>query len=160
MDGPDIIAVILGLIGWFGTIAPAIPGVFLIFAAALVHGLLTQFSIMTPSFVVTMGVLAAGTEGLGYVATAIGARTFGARKAGLIGATAGLIIGLVFMGPLGILLGPLLGAVAAEALTGRSLPEALRAGFGAVVGSLGSMVVRFLLGGIMFGLLIHRLFFA
>lgn len=160
MDGPDIIAIILGLIGWIGTIAPGVPGVFLIFGGALAHGLLTEFTVMTPPFLWTMGLLAAATEGLGYVATAFGARKFGARKAGLIGASVGLIVGLIFMGPLGILLGPLLGAVAAEALTGRPLAEALRSGFGAVVGSLGSMLARFLLGGIMFALLIQRLFFS
>ena len=44
--------------------------------------------------------------------------------------------------PFGFLLGALVGAVAAELITGRVLSEALRSGVGALLGTLGGVVAK------------------
>ena len=44
--------------------------------------------------------------------------------------------------PLGLLLGPFLGALLFELVAGRSGSEAVKAGFGGLVGVLGSVVVN------------------
>jgi uncharacterized protein YqgC (DUF456 family) len=69
------------------------------------------------------------------VASAIGAKKFGASRAGLFGAVAGGILGLIFFSLPGLILGIFLGALALELLVSRrDLGAALTAGVGALLG--------------------------
>ncbi len=71
-----------------------------------------------------------------------GARRYGAGQAGTWGAVIGALAGLFFL-PLGLLLGPFLGALIGELWAGRSLEDSVRAGWGGLLGTLGSIVVKF-----------------
>ena len=58
-------------------------------------------------------------------------RRFGGSRAGAVGATVGVFAGFFLFPPLGILLGPFLGAVAGELLhDGRDPSKALKVGMG------------------------------
>lgn len=72
---------------------------------------------------------------LDYIVPVWGTKKYGGTKAGMWGATIGLIIGL-FLGPVGIILGPFAGAFIAELVTGKREKEALRAGWGSFLGFL------------------------
>lgn len=54
-------------------------------------------------------------------------------------------MGIFIFPPFGFLLGAGVGAVGAELVTGRPWPEAVRAGLGTLIGSLGGMAVKLLL---------------
>lgn len=69
-------------------------------------------------------------------------KKYGGSRASVWGSTIGLIVGPFVIPGLGLLLGPFLGAVVGEMLAGTSGTQALRAGWGAVVGLLGSTVVK------------------
>lgn len=73
-----------------------------------------------------------------------GARRYGAGRAGTWGAVIGSVVGLFFM-PIGLLAGPFLGALIGELMAGRSAQDAVRAGWGGLVGVLGSVVVNVIL---------------
>ena len=60
---------------------------------------------------------------------------FGALVGGPVGAGVGAMLGL-FFAPVGFLIGPLIGAAAAEMLGGREWREAGKAGIGATLGVL------------------------
>lgn len=158
MDVLTVIVVLMGLVGWVGTVVPVLPGTILIFAAALVHGLFTDFAPVDANALLTIGVLAAAGEAAGYVVTSAGAKRYGARRAGVIGSMLGLIVGLFTLGPIGLLVGPLLGAIVAEAATGRTLDDALRAGIGAALGGVGGIVMRFVFGTVALYFLLRALF--
>src|SRR5699024_6971802 len=83
-----------------------------------------------------------------FVATAEGARRFGAGRHAIVGATLGLLIGLFFGIP-GILFGPFLGAVLGHMASRARLDASLRAGVGAsvgvVVGTLAGAVIGVLM---------------
>jgi uncharacterized protein YqgC (DUF456 family) len=68
-----------------------------------------------------------------YLATMFGARKLGATWRGLAGAVVGAAIGM-FFGPFGILLGPFVGALAFELISGRGFSDSARAGAGAMLG--------------------------
>jgi uncharacterized protein YqgC (DUF456 family) len=59
----------------------------------------------------------------------------------MIGATIGLIAG-IFLSPIGIILGPFIGAVAGELMAGRNSTEALRSGIGSLIGFLFGTVLK------------------
>lgn len=58
------------------------------------------------------------------------------------GAIIGTVFGLIFFGPLGIAIGPFLGAVVAELLRGTQLDQVIHVGFGTLVGLLGGTVLK------------------
>jgi uncharacterized protein len=139
-----IIALLVMLAGLVGVLMPAIPGIPLIWLAILGYGFVDRFRAIGPTFLVVTLALVVLSQMAEYYAKAWGAKKYGAGRAGMWGAVIGSIIGLFFM-PIGLLAGPFLGALVAELLAGRSANEALRAGWGGLVGVLGSVAVNFVL---------------
>ncbi|MGE5672776.1 MAG: DUF456 domain-containing protein [Mycobacterium leprae] len=137
------IALLVMLVGVAGTLVPALPGIPLIWVAMLGYGWYNGFHAISWSFLVVTLVLAVLCQVAEQYARAWGAKRFGAGRAGAWGAVIGSLVGLFFM-PIGLLLGPFLGATLAELLAGRSGQEALRAGWGGLLGVLGSVAVNFI----------------
>lgn len=128
-------------LGLAGTVVPGIPGVLLVFGAAALYGIVSDFKAFSPLWLLPMGAIAATATAIDFIAAPAVARRFGASKWGLIGATVGMIVGLVAGGPLGALIGPLIGAVALELIFGRTLRGAFRSGLGTAVGFVFSLAV-------------------
>ncbi len=147
----DIVLIILGalclLAGIIGCIVPALPGVPLAYAGLwLLHATdKVQFSWQ---FLLIWGIVVIVVQVLDYVVPAWGTKKYGGSKAGVWGSTIGLIIGL-FMGPWGIILGPFVGAVVGELLTGKETREALRSGWGSFIGLLTGTILKLICCGMM-----------
>ncbi len=120
-------------VGVVGCVLPAVPGTPLIFAMALVHRLIVGPSGAQWWVLIVLGVLAALSLIADFVASFYGARTLGASRWGMIGAVVGGLVGL-FFGPMGIILGPFIGAFAFEFIGGREWRDSARAGAGATLG--------------------------
>src|SRR5918992_1186591 len=82
------------LVGLVGSVLPGLPGVPLIFIAGLVYAIATDFEVVSGLTVGLLGLFAAVALVLDFIATAYGARRFGASNWG----TAGGAIGGVFLG--------------------------------------------------------------
>jgi uncharacterized protein YqgC (DUF456 family) len=78
----------------------------------------------------------------------LGAKRYGASKWGVWGSVLGMVIG-IFWSPFAMLVGAFIGAVAAEWLSGKKKGEALRAGWGVVMGTLFAMILRLGVSGMM-----------
>lgn len=140
-----MIAVAGSLVGLAGIVLPVLPGLGLIWAAALVHKLCVPepVSWWTLGGMGVMVLLGAVVE---WGAGAAGVKWFGGTKWGMLGAVIGAVVGLFFGLP-GLIIGPLAGAVLAEKLVGRrSLGQASRAGVGVAAGLAASTVVKLGLG--------------
>jgi uncharacterized protein YqgC (DUF456 family) len=76
-------------------------------------------------------------------------KKFGGTKAGSIGATIGTIVG-IFLGPIGLLLGPFAGAVIGE-MSAKKLEfrEALKVGFGSMMSFVVGTAFKLVAGGFM-----------
>ncbi|AFM00402.1 hypothetical protein Desde_2016 [Desulfitobacterium dehalogenans ATCC 51507] len=136
-----IIAILLFILGLLGTVLPILPGAILIYGGMLIYGLMTGFATLDFSFYFIQGLVFAFIFLVDYLATAAGTRRFGGSKQAGWGAAAGMIVGL-FFGPLGILVGPFLGAVGAELLRKTEFNQAIRVGFGTLVGLLGGTIIK------------------
>ncbi|MCF7708484.1 MAG: DUF456 domain-containing protein [Verrucomicrobia bacterium] len=139
-----IITLLIMGIGLIGNILPGIPASPLILIAAVAHRLYFGNDSVGNIMLVVLLLLTVFTFVLDYIATMIGAKKFGATWYGIVGAVVGGIVGLFFNIP-GIILGPFIGAMLFELISGRTTDEASRAGFGAVIGivtgTLGQIVL-------------------
>jgi uncharacterized protein YqgC (DUF456 family) len=136
-----ILAIILFIIGLVGTVLPLLPGAVLIYGGMLVYGFLTKFATLNLTFYLMQAMALIVIFAIDYVASAAGTRRFGGSKQAGWGAVGGAIIG-IFFGPLGIIIGPFLGAVAVELFRGTATDKAIRAGFGTIIGILGGTLVK------------------
>ena len=140
--GALIIAIVLFILGLAGTVLPVLPGAILIYAGMLLYGVMTGFATLDITFYIVQGLIFAFILVVDYLATVEGTRRFGGSKQAGWGAALGMIVGIIF-GPFGILLGPFLGAVAAEVLLRKTeLSKAVVIGFGTLVGLLGGTVIK------------------
>ncbi len=132
--------VLMGL-GLVGAVFPVIPDSLFILAGATLH----HFTIRPEHSVGwwTLGVLAflcVLAHVVDFTAGAMGARKFGASRWGAAGGMIGGIVGLFFF-PFGLLLGPVIGALAAEIIfAGRQLGPAARSSWGTLLGTTAGLV--------------------
>jgi len=128
-----VLAILLMIIGLIGCVLPVLPGPPISFIGLLVLQF-TRFASFTLNFLLIMGVIALIVTLLDYIVPIWGTKKLGGSKAGIWGATIGMIIGIFFFPPLGIILGPLIGAIAAEMLRGGEFNKSFRAGMGSLFG--------------------------
>ena len=146
-----VLVAVLLVVGLAGSLLPLLPGTPLILAAALLHALVTDFSPIGIGRLLVLAGLTALAYGLEYVAGAVGVKRFGGSVWAVIGALAGAVVGL-FFGPLGLLVGPVVGAVGGELLKSGDPEHSLKAGFGALIGMVCGLLARFALAFTMVGL--------
>lgn len=130
------------VVGLAGIVLPVLPGVPLAAAGALLAAWIRGFEAVGVGPLIWVALLAIVAQALDLAAGAVGAKVYGARRAGFWGGVLGSLAGLLWFPPFGFLLGALVGAVGAELLTGRAFDEALRAGVGAFAGSVGGVVAK------------------
>jgi uncharacterized protein YqgC (DUF456 family) len=79
-----------------------------------------------------------------YIIPAIGTKKFGGSKYGVYGSMIGLFVGIIFLGPLGIIIGPFFGALVGELLKdSKDTNKALKAALGSFIGFLISTGLKF-----------------
>jgi uncharacterized protein YqgC (DUF456 family) len=131
-----VIGLILALAGMIGCILPVIPGPILSFSALLLLSWTKNWQAFSPFFLIIMGAVATFLMVVDYIAPAMGAKKYGASKSGLWGSAIGMIVGIFFIPPWGLIVGAFIGALAGELATGKSGRKALRAGWGILLGAV------------------------
>lgn len=143
----DIFLLILGfifiLLGIIGSFLPVLPGPITGWVGLLLLHQTSSVPINWTFLGITLAV-AIFVWGIDYVIPAWGTKKFGGSKYGVRGSIAGLIIGLLFLGPLGIIIGPFIGALIGELIYDSSnFNRALKAAFGSFMGFLLSTGLKF-----------------
>jgi len=140
-----ICAIVLIVVGFAGTVLPAVPGVVAIFLGALLAAWIEHFErIGWPSLLLLAALMLLGLI-IDLIAAVIGARRVGASREAVIGSLVGGIVGL-FLGLPGFILGPFIGAVAGEYLHRRHAGQALRVGIGTWIGLAVGTLARVAIG--------------
>ena len=141
-----LLTIALFAVGLIGTIVPVLPGTTIILAAAIVHRLMLgpDKSIGWRTIIVLV-LLTLTTYALDVLAGYFGAKYFGATKWGTFGAVLGALIGL-FFGLIGLFVGPVIGAIVGEVIAGKRMIDAGRAGWGSLLGNIGAMLAKLIIG--------------
>jgi uncharacterized protein len=132
-------------LGLAGTIVPFLPGTPLIVAGALVYAIVTGWTPVGAGRLVILAALAAVGLVLQHMSGALGARRAGGSRWAVLGAIVGGVVGLFFGVP-GLLLGPPLGAIAAEIIRGGDLSASVRAGVATFIGMAAGTVANVAIG--------------
>ena len=141
------------LLGVAGVVLPVLPGSLLLFGGALLVAWAGGFALVGWPTLTVVGVLAAIIWAVDWVAAALGAKATGASRWAVAGASLGLVVGM-FLGPVGIILGPAVGAVVLEYWQDPDFEQALKAGLGTFVGFLLGSVVKVTLAFVLVGALL------
>lgn len=127
------------------TTAVGVPGPLLVAIGAILYGFQTGFVKFSGAHLVIFIILGVLGVLIDNVFTLLGARKFGASKFGMIGAVVGFFLTFV-LGPIGIIVGPALGAFAAEKVINRkSAKEAAQAALGTVIGLVTGLLVKLII---------------
>ncbi len=143
-----VVASLFFLVGLIGTLLPVMPGAPVIWAGMLVYGFIAGFENLGFYFLAAQALLALTVMGVDYLFAAMGSHYFGGSKAALWGAAGGLLIGLFFF-PIGLLIGPFLGAALADLLFRRRTDLAVKSGIGASLGFLSALPIKLTLEAVM-----------
>ena len=132
---------VLVLSGLAGIILPILPGVPVMWLGLVVLAWMGDFASVGFWTLFWLGALAVLSVIVDFIATAEGARRYGAGRMAILGATFGLLFGF-FFGLVGIVLGPFVGAVIGHLLGKATLDSSFRAGVGATVGVVAGTVAK------------------
>lgn len=144
------VLLVIFLVAALAVIPFGLPGTFLIVLSALVYAWATEFAEVTWATLALLLASALFAEGVEAAAGIMGAKRYGSGNMGVLASIAGGIVGALLGAPLffglgaipGALIGAFTAAVLAEVVRGRSLHEALRAGWGTFLGRVAGTAVK------------------
>ena len=142
-----IIGALLIIAGFLGSFLPVVPGPPLSYGGLLVLQL-TAATPFTWQFMVVWALIVIAIMILDNVIPVYGAKKYGGSPYGVWGSIVGLILGFFFP-PLGIIIGPIVGAFLGELVGGKNSDEAMRAAWGSFVGFLAGTVMKVIASGMM-----------
>lgn len=147
-----IALIVLGFIvlaaGIIGCVLPIIPGPPLAYAALLLLSIARGWEAFSPAALIVLGVAAAAVTVMDYLMPLITSKWKGAGKAGIWGSIAGMVVGMIFFPPFGVIIGTFVGAVLGELLFSRRPQGALKAGWGVFLGTMLGVALKLAVSGV------------
>ena len=157
----DILAIIAALAGLAGCLIPAIPGPPLSYVSVLLLYLFNnQENEITSRFLIVWIAVVAVVTILDYVLQPYLTKVTGGSKLAVRCSIAGLVAGMVFFPPVGIIIGPFIGAFIAEfAINKKPLKNSLAAAGGAFLGFMLGTGMKLAVSGTLLYYTIRFIFF-
>lgn len=132
-----------------------LPGIWLVFAGALIAAAINGFNDVGWGWIAFFLLLAIAGSLLDNLVVLLSTKKFGAGKWGIVGAIVGMIVGFFVGGLVGVIVGPFIGVVLFEMLIDKKeMRAALKSGLGTVVGFILSIFLKFGLSMIIVGVLL------
>ena len=146
----NIIAVIIGIIGIIGCFLPVIPGPPVSWGALLMLYFFGNGEMSLEFLLIWLGITVVVTV-LDYIVPAQFTRLTGGSKAAGRGSLVGLLAGLIFFPPWGMIVGAFLGALVAEVVVNRTaLADSVKPALGSFFGFLAGTFLKLVASGMMF----------
>jgi hypothetical protein len=135
-------------VGIVGCVLPIIPGPPIAYIALILVSWARDWEAFSPLFLIIMGVVTALVTAGDTVLPVLLPKRYGASKAGIWGSVVGMIAGMIFFPPFGLLLGAFLGAAAGELIFNPDKQVVLKAALGVFMGTVASIVLKLLVSGV------------
>jgi uncharacterized protein YqgC (DUF456 family) len=152
------LGLLISITGLIGCILPILPGPPLSFIALLILWYVRNEQPFSEQTLWVLGALTVVVTILDYIVPSLGAKKYGASKLGVYLSFVGLVIGIFFIPPWGMILGGFLGAVIGELISGQNSDKAIVAGFGVFMGNLAGVVLKLIASAIMLFYYIYGMF--
>ena len=143
-----IFGLLIAFVGLIGCIIPAIPGPPLNFLSLVILEL-AIVDAFPADFYVLWGGIAIAVTVLDYVLPIMGAKVYKASSFGIWGSIIGMILGILFFPPFGMILGLFVGAILGELIAGKEEWEALKIGSVTFFASMLMIFIKLAASGIM-----------
>ncbi len=137
-----IISSLLIILGMAGSFMPIIPGPLTSWFGLFIFNLIPTAEIESTILVITF-IIAIIIFILDNLIPIYGSKYFGATKYGIIGASTGLVVGILSPIPFRILIGPILGALIGELIFNNDLKKSIKSSIGVLIGFLASSLIKF-----------------
>ncbi|WP_445664123.1 DUF456 domain-containing protein [Fodinibius sp. AD559] len=142
-----IFAALFIVAGFIGSFLPVVPGTPVTYCGLLILQLATQpFS---ATFLIVWALIVATIMVLDNVIPAYGTKKFGGSAYGISGSIVGMLIGIFFFPPIGMIVGPLAGAFVGEIVGGKTSDRALKSAVGSFAGLLVNTLMKVIASGVM-----------
>ena len=119
-----LVALLLMILGIIGSFLPVLPGPLTSWAGLLVLHF-TEGVELSQTFLISTLLVAIFIYILDYIIPALGTKRFGGSRAGMIGTTLGLLVGILSPIPFSIIIGPFVGALIGEMIHRNDFDKAL-----------------------------------
>jgi len=141
----DILWILIGavvlIVGVIFSVLPIIAGQVLSWASLLILQL-TSEPPFTTNFLAMWAFITVGVTLLDYYVPIWGTKKLGGSKKGIWGATIGLILGIFFFPPIGLIVGPFVGAFVGELIAGKDSKVAFKSGLGSFLGFVAGTMMK------------------
>jgi len=150
-----IIGLLISITGLIGCIIPALPGPPLSFLSLVILELAIDHA-YTLDFFYLWGGITVIVVLLDYVLPILGAKVYRASNYGIWGSIVGMIAGIIFFPPFGMILGLFAGAVIGELVAGKNEWEALKVGSATFFASMFMIFIKLAVSGVMLYYFVKR----
>lgn len=135
------VGAILMILGILGCILPVLPGPILSYIGILLLHF-TKWVDYSFDFLIGWALVVIIVQILEYYIPIWSTKHFGGGKLGTIGCSIGVVVGIFFLPPWGLIIFPIIGAFIGEMLDRKNLTIAIKAGFGSFVGFLAGTLMQ------------------
>ena len=133
-------------LGIAGSFLPLIPGPLTGWTGILLLSLAPSITIQN-QFLIFSFCIALGIFILDNIIPVLGVKKFGGGRASIIGSSIGLLVGILFLGPFGLLVGPFSGALIGELIVNfNDKRGALKAAYGSLIGFFTGIFLKLIVG--------------
>ena len=150
-----ILAIVFGFVGLLGSILPVLPGSPLSFIG-LVLLLFCDGADISSASIWVSAIFLAIVSVLDYVAPVWFTNLCGGSKQSTRGSVAGLVIGLFFFPPWGLIIGPFIGAFVGELIASNASGQAFKVAMMSFLGFVLTTGVKLIYGGVILFMIIRE----
>lgn len=139
---------ILVVVGIVGCVVPVLPGPPIGYVSLILLSLAYKWKAYSTNFLIVMGVITVVVTVLDFILPVYLPKRYGASKFGIWGSIIGMIAGMIFFPPFGLIIGTFVGAVLGELAFNKDKRVSLKAALGVFIGTVASILLKVSVSGI------------
>jgi hypothetical protein len=143
-----VIGGILVIAGLVGCIVPILPGPPISYISLILISWAYRWNAFSNTFLIIMGIITAIVTVADFILPVYIPKRYGASKFGIWGSVLGMIAGMIFFPPFGLIIGTFAGAMLGELLFNKDKRSSLRAALGVFVGTMAAVMLKVSVSGI------------